>query len=88
MALVVPQVSAAVVGELVDRLGPQFTAKQIEECINTAAADLAGSVSSESLPEMAIRLALVRLSGESLPAAATESASGTSRSSRRDSQFM
>jgi hypothetical protein len=55
-------VSKAVVSELVGRFGARFSPDEIEECVNEAARDLLGSISLESLPEMAIRLAVVRLS--------------------------
>ena len=50
-----------VVRELVARLGTRFSTAEIEQCVSRAITDLAGSISSESLPEMALRLAAVRL---------------------------
>lgn len=55
-------VSRAVVDELAARFGAQFSTREIEECVNAAASDLKGSIAVESLPEMATRLAVVRLS--------------------------
>lgn len=50
-----------VMRELAARLGTRFSAAEIEECVSRAITDLAGSISPESLPEMALRLAAVRL---------------------------
>ena len=52
---------AAIRHELVARFGDEFTDPQIDAFIDAAAYDLAGSVSAESLPEMAVRLAAARL---------------------------
>jgi hypothetical protein len=49
------------VDELRLRLGPRYTVSEIEAQVISAARDLAGSVSSESLAEMAVRLAEFRL---------------------------
>lgn len=54
-------VSHAVVAELSVRYSGQIPDEEIERCVNAAAGELRGSVSEDSLPEMAIRLAIVRL---------------------------
>lgn len=56
-----PTVSRAVVAELSLRYRSQLPDDEIESCINAAADDLRRSVSVDSLPEMAIRVAVVRL---------------------------
>lgn len=56
-----PLIGSAVVDELVRRFGSRFTTREIEECLDAAVADLKGSIAVESLPEMAVRLAAVRL---------------------------
>lgn len=62
MASTQMQVNRMLVNELVARFGSQFSAREIEACVEAAARDLKGSIAGESLPEMAIRLAVVRLS--------------------------
>lgn len=52
-----------VVTALARRYGTRFTTEEIERCVNGAARELMGSVAPESLPEMAIRLAIARLEG-------------------------
>lgn len=58
-----PRAEDAVADELRSRLGDLFSAQQIQACVAAAAADLRGSIASESLPEMTTRLAVVRLTG-------------------------
>jgi hypothetical protein len=55
---------AGVATQLVDEIAGRFAdlgARAIRNCVEDALNDLKGSVSSEDLPEMAARLALVRL---------------------------
>jgi hypothetical protein len=54
-------VTDTVVDELNNRFGAHISKAELETSVNAAARDLAGSVSAESLPEMAVRLAVVRL---------------------------
>lgn len=47
--------------ELIDRFGGTFRPDDIEWQLNNAVLDLAGSIAPESLPEMATRLAILRM---------------------------
>lgn len=51
----------AVLAALSDRFDHRFSPEQVASYLSRAADDLRGSVNPESLPEMAIRLAAVRM---------------------------
>jgi hypothetical protein len=54
-------VAVSVSGEIDQLFSPELSREEIERAVCDAANDLSGSVSRESLPEMAIKLAAVRL---------------------------
>ena len=51
------------VDEISQLFGRELPRRTIEMAVSDATADLKGSVATESLPEMAVRLAVVRLDG-------------------------
>jgi hypothetical protein len=56
-------VQVQLVDEISQLFGRELPRRTIEMAVSDATADLKGSVATESLPEMAVRLAVVRLDG-------------------------
>ena len=63
----IPSDSRRLVEELFREFGGTVSGGTIRACLVQAIADLDGSISRESLPEMAVRLARIRLAARSDP---------------------